>query len=113
MSWVAAAVAAVGVGTSLYGASQQRKANSQAQDQNARLQEQQNTSQWTNWLMSRGVAPTSPVAPGVMPTEGNYSAVNTRLPLWATVNLQPQPGGLRVVRRGTPAPVPALMPART
>lgn len=89
-SWVAAAVVGsglIGAGTALYGANKQSQDNRAAQDQNARLQQDQNNAQWTNWLMTRGVAPTSPVTAGVMPTAGNYTATNTRLPLWANINL--------------------------
>jgi hypothetical protein len=86
MMWVGIGSAALGAGASIYGASQQRTANNRAQDTNARLQQQQNDQAWANWLMTRGVAPTSPVAAGVMPTAGNYRAVNTRLPIWASVS---------------------------
>jgi hypothetical protein len=111
MSWVAAAVigsAAIGAGVSAYGANRQAQDNRAAQDQNARLQQQQNDASWTNWLMTRGVMPTSPVSAGTMPAAGASRAVNTRLPLWANINLpqatpQPQNGGARVpflVKRG-------------
>lgn len=111
MAWVAVGSAVLGAGTSIYGANQQKKANQSAQNQNAALQREQNDAAWSNWLMTRGVAPTTPVSAGVMPTAGNSTAVNTRLPYWATVNVQSQPGSLRVVRRGTAAPRPALTPA--
>lgn len=86
MLWTAIGTTAVGLGTSLYGANRQRQDNAHALDVNKATQDQQNAAQWTNWLMSKGVAPTSPVAAGVMPTADNYTAVNTRLPLWANVN---------------------------
>lgn len=82
MSWVAVSVAAIGAGTSLYGANKQAKANQAAQNENARLQEQQNQSAWAAYLLSRGVNPEG-VATGQIPTAPK--AVNTRLPLWANV----------------------------
>ena len=88
MAWIAIGTAVVGAGTSLYGANQQQKANKAAQDQNIAQQDKQNAAAWTNWLMTRGVAPTSPVTAGQMPS--SYTAVNTRLPLWASIN---QPTG--------------------
>lgn len=84
--WGALTVAAIGAGASLYGANKQNIANNKAIDANVKAQDTQNAAQWTNWLMSRGIAPTSPVAAGVMPTAGNYTAVNQRLPLWANVS---------------------------
>lgn len=106
MAWVAVGTAVLGAGTSLYGANKQSKDNKAAADQNARLQREQNNASWANWLMTRGVAPTSGVEAGVMPTAGNFNAVNTRLPLWATMTMpteQPQPGAQpargRITRR--------------
>lgn len=86
MPWLAAASLIAGAGASIYGANKQSKDNAKAADENARLQQQQNDQAWANWLMTRGVAPTSAVAAGVMPTAGNYRAVNTRLPIWASVS---------------------------
>lgn len=85
MPWIPIAATALGIGASLYGANKQSKDNASAQAQNAALQKEQNNAQWANWLMSRGIAPTTPVDAGVMPTEGNFRAVNTRLPIWATM----------------------------
>lgn len=112
MSWVAAAVigsAAIGAGVSAYGANRQSQDNRAAQDQNARLQQQQNDASWTNWLMTRGVAPASGTSftAGTLPGPGQTRAVNTRLPLWANINLPTAaptaPGAPRVpflVRKG-------------
>ncbi len=85
-TWVALATAAIGAGTAVYGASQQKKANQQAQAANAALQDKQNQSAWDAWVMTRGIAPDGS-APGVLPTNGR--AVNTRLPLWANVSTTP------------------------
>lgn len=90
MSWVAVAVAGsavIGAGASAYGANKQSKDNAHAQDQNLSAQASQNNAAWANWLMSRGIAPTTPVDAGVMPGSGAYQSVNTRLPLWANVNV--------------------------
>lgn len=109
MAWVAVGTAVLGTGTALYGQSQQRKAQNQANDQNRAAIEQADRGAWNNYLMQRGIygadAPTGTI-PGMTPG----AAVNTRLPLWATVRSQPNPGPLRVVRRGTAAPPPQLSP---
>lgn len=83
------AAAVVGAGIGLIGANQQKKANEGAQNQNLAAQASQNDSQWGNYLMTRGIAPTSPTTPGVLPQEGQYKVVNSRLPLWMTVNTPP------------------------
>ena len=88
MAWVAAGTAVLGAAASIYGSNQQKKANAAAQDQNIAQQDKINNAAWTNWLMTRGVAPTSPITAGQMPS--SYAAVNTRLPLWASIN---QPTG--------------------
>jgi hypothetical protein len=96
------AASAIGAGATMYGANKQAKANQAAQNQNAAQQDKQNRAAWGNWLMTRGLAPTTPVEAGVMPTAGNYKAVNTRMPLWATVNFSPTGGsGMRLVKKGT------------
>lgn len=101
MPWLAAVIpAVVGAGAALYGANKQSKDNKAAQDQNAQLQREQNNSSWVNWLMTRGMQPTGPVQAGQVPQAGQYSAVNTRLPLWATMNMPAQTQPLTVVRRG-------------
>lgn len=88
MPWlIPVATAVAGIGASLYGANKQSQDTKSAQDQNAALTQQQNNSAWTSWLLSKGVQPTTPVAAGTMPTAGNSTAVNTRLPLWANVQL--------------------------
>lgn len=84
-TWVAVAVTTVGVGANLVGQNAQKKANNAAIAANQNAQTTQNNAAWTNYLMSRGIAPTSPVAAGVLPGAGQYRAVNARLPLWANV----------------------------
>ncbi len=85
--WAVGISAAVSLGTAAYGASEQRKANNKAMDQNATLQGQQDSSAWSSYLMSRGMAPTGKVTPGVIPAAGQFKIVNTRLPLYATAPL--------------------------
>lgn len=93
MPWIIPVAAAViGAGASAYGANKQAKSNASAQAQNAALQKEQNDASWANWLMTRGITPTTPVAAGTMPTAGNYTANNTRLPLWATMQRPAAPG---------------------
>lgn len=81
---LAAATGVAGLGLSLVGQNAQKKANAKAMDQNAQLQQRSNDSQWASYLMSRGIAPTSPVAAGVIPSRDQYRPINTRLPLWAS-----------------------------
>lgn len=82
---IAAGAGLAGAGLSLYGANRQAQANQAAQDQNAQLQRDQNNASWTSWLLSKGIQPSSPVTAGTIPTAGNFTAANTRLPLWATI----------------------------
>lgn len=101
MAWIGAGLSVAGLATNIIGQNQQKKANARAQDANARLQDEQNRNVWANWLMTRGIAPTTSVEPGVLPAEGQYRVTNTRLPLWATINLPPrapQRGGFLVPR---------------
>lgn len=81
-TWVAISVAAVGAGTSIYGASQQRVANNKAADANQKAQADQNAAAWSNYLMSRGLNPAG-AQTGQIPQ--NAQAINQRLPLWANV----------------------------
>lgn len=92
-AWIAAGAAVAGVGAAVYGANKQAQANKDATAANQASQAEQNQSAWNAYLAGKGVAPTTPVAAGVYPTAGNYNAVNTRLPLWATVNQTVGPNG--------------------
>ena len=107
-TWAAIAVggaALIGAGASIYGANKQAKSNQAAQEQNAEAQDKQNAAAWANWLMTRGVAPTSPTAAGQMPS--SYSAVNTRLPLWATISQnKPSAGTPFLVKKGSAVAAP-------
>lgn len=89
-TWVAVGVGVgsmvVGAGVSMYGANKQRQATKDAQKANQTEQDKQNNAAWVNYLMQRGIAPTSSVETGVIPQAGNYQAVNTRMPLWMTVS---------------------------
>jgi len=102
MMWVGIGSAVLGAGTSLYGASQQKKANQSALDQNAALQEEPNRSAWASYLMSRGVNPAG-AKTGEIPT--NPQAINAKLPLWASVRRSPQvTQGFRVGVRANAGP---------
>lgn len=86
-TWVAVAIggsAVLGAGVTMVGANKQSKAIKDAQNKNAELQTQQNNSAWQSYLMSRGLDPMGATA-GNIPTGGR--ALNTKLPLWAMVNL--------------------------
>lgn len=103
---IAAGAALAGTAASLYGQNKQSKDNAHAMDLNQQAQNKQNDAAWTSWLMSKGVQPTSPVAYGTIPTAGNYTAANVRLPLWANVNMPTGAGDgvspLVVRRKATP-----------
>lgn len=87
LPFIAAAAGVGGVVLAAKGISEQKKANAAAQAANKETQDSQNTLAWNNYLMARGIQPNSPAAPGVVPGPGGYSAVNTRLPLWATMKM--------------------------
>lgn len=107
--WGALAIAAVGAGTAIYGANQQKKANAAANATNAENVDKTNDSAWASYLLARGVNPAGAKA-GVLPS--NPQAVNTRLPLWAQVS---RPGtaskGFRIT--GGPNSGPKLSTAGT
>lgn len=86
-TWVAIGVGVAGAAASVYGANKQAKSNKEAQASNAALQGDQNQSAWASYLLSRGVNPTG-AQTGQLPS--NPQAVNTRLPLWASVKRTPQ-----------------------
>lgn len=105
---VAAGAALAGTAATLYGQNKQAKANQAAQNANIAAQDKQNNQAWSNWLMTRGIAPNTTLEAGTMPTAANSTAVNSRLPLWANVTYgtsvtgQPTTGGIRLVKKGTP-----------
>lgn len=113
---IAATAAATGVAANIYGSAQQRKANAKAQDANQRQFDKSQNQDWINYLLTRGINPGSnPVTTGVIPTTGT-TAVNTRLPLWATgSNFGPRTfrkagtGAARAAAaaRAAPSPAPA------
>ncbi len=89
MMWTAIGTAAVGAGVSLYGANKQGQI---AKDTNAANQaniDRSNNQEWNNYLLQRGVNTGGTAPYGTIPT--NAPAVNTRLPLWANINLPPAP----------------------
>ena len=97
-------IAAAGVGTEIYGASQQGSASNAANAANQANVTQANNESWTNYLMARGLNPGGTVPFGTIPT--NAAAVNTKLPLWATVNVPTQfagPGGSSGGGSGSPS----------
>lgn len=88
--WIGIATAAIGAGTVVYGAQQQKKLNQAAQNTNANLQGLSNDSAWQSYLLTRGINPAGATA-GTIPN--NAQAVNVKMPLWAGVS-----------RTGTAAP---------
>lgn len=90
-TWVAVAViaaGAIGAGATIYGANKQASSSAAANEANKTAVEQANDQSWTNYLLSRGLSTGSVIPAGTMPTGGQ--AVNTRLPLWATVDVPNQ-----------------------
>jgi hypothetical protein len=117
MSWVAAAVVGsslIGAGVSMYGANKQSQDNAHAQDVNAQQQGQQNNAAWTNWLMTRGVAPNpgGSFTSGQLPGPGESRAVNTRLPLWANVRMGAPAGAAATTGGGAGVAQPFLIRRR-
>lgn len=101
--WLGLGSLAVGVGTSLYGASQQKKAIESANTSNQAASDKQNDSAWAGFLLGKGVAPTTPVQAGVMPSAGNFTAVNTRMPLWSSMNTPTGKSRWQKIGGSTPA----------
>lgn len=103
-AWVTGAVAVAGIGASLYGANKQAQSDAEAQKLNKAQFEAQQLQNWNQYLMQRGIDPTGNTTVGGY---GSGKAINSRLPLWASVQQTTgasAPGELRVVRRGaTPA----------
>ncbi len=89
MSWVAVAVSAVGVGTSLYGANKQAQSQKDANAANAASVANSDLNSWRAYLMQRGLNPAGVTTFGEIPT--NAAPMNTKLPLWANINI-PQAG---------------------
>jgi hypothetical protein len=91
----------LGVGASLYGANKQAKSNDEANRLNKEQFDAQQLQNWNNYLMQRGINPAGNTTVGGY---GTGAPINSRLPLWASVARQDNPGPLRVVRRGTAGP---------
>lgn len=70
---IAAASSVAGVGLAAKGASDQKKANKKALAQEQQNFEAQQAENWRRYMLSRGV------------DQSTGRAVNTKLPLWATV----------------------------
>lgn len=104
--WVGIGALVVGAAGTLYSSNAQKKASQAATNANVSSQDKVNDSAWTAWLMSKGIQPTTPVSAGTIPTAGNYSAINTKLPIWANVNygtsVPGSNGGIRLVKKGSP-----------
>lgn len=83
VAWVGAGIAGAGLLTNLYGANKQSKDNARTQDLNAQQIREADLNQWKSYLIQRGLNPTGVTQFGAVPT--NAPAMNTRLPLWATM----------------------------
>lgn len=111
-TWAAAAVfvGAAGVGTALYGANKQAQAIKDTNAANSASVAAADKSNWNNYLLQRGLNTNGTAATGMIPS--GAAPVNTKLPLWANINLPPamaqapgaSPSGMAgplVVRRRT------------
>ncbi len=113
VAWVAVGVSALGLAANVAGQNKQQSASDAAtaqnatnvadtNAQNAANVKAQNDQAWTNYLLQRGLSTGGVVPAGTMPSSGQ--AVNTRLPLWATVNVPSRfagPGGSAMGGVGT------------
>jgi hypothetical protein len=86
-TWGGIAAAVVGGGLSLYGANKQKQAQEDANKANQASIGQADVSAWQGYLASRGVNPSGVSQFGQIPT--NIQAINTKLPLWANVKMNP------------------------
>ena len=86
MSATTAALVGGGLGAAatIYGANKQASANQAAQQQNYQQFLDQQKNDWQRYLMQRGINPGADTQTGVIPTNG--TPMNTKLPLWMTVN---------------------------
>lgn len=84
-SWIVPAVA--GVATTVYGADKQQQNQQDANAANQASIGQADLSAWQGYLAQRGVNPSGVTQFGQIPT--NIQAINTKLPLWANVKMNP------------------------
>lgn len=86
MSWIAVGVAGTLVGGAV-SANGAKKSQQQANATNERLADEKNAFDWNSYLLQRGINAGGTAQPGEIPVGG--TAVNTSLPIWATINGQP------------------------
>lgn len=112
-TWGGIAAAVVGGGLALYGSNKQSKAQDAANAQNQQSIANADLSAWKGYLASRGVNPGSVSQFGQIPT--NIQAINTKLPLWANVRMNPTAIAARTPQPASavaqPAPVAAQRPS--
>jgi len=87
MMWVGIGTAVLGAGTSIHGANKQKQAQEEANKANQASIANSDLSAWQGYLMQRGLNPSGVTQFGQIPT--NAQAVNTKLPLWANVRMNP------------------------
>jgi len=95
-AWILGGSMVVGGIMSGIGANKSAKAIDKTNAQNKAAAEEADRQNWVQYLMQRGIMPTGRVEVGEIPT--SYKSVNTRMPLWATMN-RPIAG-----RPGAPVP---------
>lgn len=83
--WGALVIGGAGLALTAKGQMDQKKANKKANRLNTQNQDETNRISWSNYLMTRGIAPTGNVTPGQLPQPGQFKAVNSKLPLWMTL----------------------------
>lgn len=102
--WLGVGSIVLGAATNLIGANKQAGAIEDANNANLAAQAGQNQNAWNNYLLTRGIYGGGNTPTSQIPT--NPTAVNAKLPLWATVNVSNGPK--RWVKTGTVAPATTL-----
>lgn len=87
MSWIAVGVAGATLVGGAVSANGAKKSQQQANATNERLADEKNAFDWNSYLLQRGINAGGTAQPGEIPVGG--TAVNTSLPIWATINGQP------------------------
>lgn len=115
---VALGAGLAGAGLNLIGANKQAQSVKDTNATNQAAVDKANNQEWNNYLLQRGINTGGTAAYGSIPT--NAAPVNTRLPLWANINLVPTSGpgspsmaGPLTVRRKGGAAAPVFSPGGT
>lgn len=89
-TWAAVVVGGstlIGTGLSMYGANKQAQDTRHTQDLNMAAQKESERQNWLRYLNTRGINAAPGTQTGELPGFAPGAALNTRLPLWATLTL--------------------------